>query len=204
MQTTSDMEVRTGWAVVLSLFPPPKPEGLDSGDPGAPAGASREEPAPRQGAAPAEPGKPRDFPKAEEFCPRFTRVLTAAADKFTAIRGKGDAEEGWDTTVKLPGLSHCKIEALGPPTPLVYYSCEVSEQSDEASGRADLESLRRLAAQCLDESWEIGEPKPRSNSWKIELWKGEHEPDVELLLRGPGSYVKSWRLKLDINSPDPN
>lgn len=144
-----------------------------------------------------DPPMKKEFAPAATFCPKLTTVLTAAESAFSSILGKGTDGGGWDTDTKLPSLTHCKIS--GYPDGRRYYSCQVSDQPDRTSSNADLDSLRDLIKQCLDDKWD-NEPSRSSvdKTRKETFWRGDHSSSVQARQSHLGS---EWSIRLDVEMP---
>jgi|SRR6185295_820208 len=125
------------------------------------------------------------MPKQAEFCARLARVMAAATAGIETLRGKAREGGEWNATEALPGMHDCVIDTHEPryDAPLHSYQCVLSKQDDAAAASADQESLRRLIAQCLGETWRVGEIRhPGSLSVFFEREKGE--PSVQLTHTG--------------------
>jgi hypothetical protein len=150
-----------------------------------------------------EKGKPVVFADKGMFCPRLQKVIDAASRNFDPIKGKGAAKEGWDTTVKLPSLSRCTIESLGGTEP--YYNCRASEQPDQETSLQDMDAATRLIDECLDDSWEVRTRMRNSGNVKlkrVDFWKGDSYPTVEVRQSDPSYDGDSWDVLVDVEIPD--
>jgi TPR repeat protein len=109
---------------------------------------------------PSPPESPLAMPNPEDFCPRLTRVMAAAAANFALLRGKGSEKQGWVATEALPGMSHCSIEGAtiddGPP---YSYRCAVSEGEDAVVALTKRETIQRIVSQCLGGSWRASDSR---------------------------------------------
>ena len=145
--------------------------------------------------APYEAPVKKELASAASFCPILLTVVTSAESSFSSIIGKGAASSGWDTDTKLPSLTHCLVRAVSDKQR--YYTCEVSEQPDQAASNSDLDSLRDLVRSCLDDKWDLESSRPSVNKEREELfWRGDHSPTVRARQT---HYVGPWSLQLNVD-----
>lgn len=147
--------------------------------------------------APAE--APAVLPKGSDLCPQFLKVLTAASDGFRTIRTKGNEEAGWDTSLRLPGLSHCSVKVRYSGT--LEYECDVASSMTREAATTNTAAATALITSCLGRDWEVN-TRTRENDTHIEFWKGNHEPTVELQLSDPAYTGDTWDLTLQIEEPE--
>ena len=144
---------------------------------------------------------PLEVPSAANFCPKLTRVVTEADKRFAGIRARGSELSGWDTDLKLAGVSHCRIDPLGVA---FYYNCRVSSHTDRSASDADLGNFQTLVGGCLGEAWdqEVTRSSTLTSPEKtISYWKGDFYPTVELRQRAPTVSSDEWQIDFQVKMP---
>ena len=139
---------------------------------------------------------PVTLPSAEQFCPPLRTVLDSATHAFQDIRGKGDRETGWDTSLKLPGLSRCAIASDTDSGPT--YSCMLQSRSTPESSHSDFNSVKRLIASCLGTDWREGREHFVPGILLYMLFTRPGYPYVHLELHAPSYSSDLWKLRLAV------
>ncbi len=141
--------------------------------------------------------------KAEEFCPRLEAMMAAAMTNFVAIRGKGDEENGWEATERLPGMRWCTIESAGSADDARPFKlhCYVAYDVDAASAAGSREGTSQLVSRCLGASWRATAPPP--SEYRSTVFFDDPKSPLQLEIFQEISGRSKYSVDLTIAAPLP-
>ena len=139
-----------------------------------------------------------NLPTEAQLCGPLKQVVESSNSKFQSIRGPGSEETGWDSNLKLPTLSKCKIRSSTDSD--AYYDCRVSSRKSSGAAESDYFNILKLVSACVGPTWvssSSGRPDGRKYTYLKEP-NGKGEIEVRL---GARDYAGEYDTHLDVDTP---